>query len=113
MADTPLFTLDAEQRYRLAYDAQQWVIQRQDRKPSTSQIEGRAARDSGFRGVWFVGSEKRTLAEYIEGERGPPLPAQERPRIHLTPEAQFRFDALPDTFKQIYQDGIALQSTAA
>ncbi len=112
MADTPLFTLDAEQRYRLAYDAQQWVIQRQERNPSTSQIEGRAARDSGFRGVWFVGSEKRVLHQYIEGER-PPLPAQERPRIHLTPEAQYRLDALPDTFKQFHQDGIALPSTAA
>ncbi len=95
MADTPLFTLDAEQRYRLAYDAQQWVIQLQERNPSTSQIEGRAARDSGFRGVWFVGSEKRVLRQYIEGRR-PPLPAQERPRIHLTPEAQHRLAALGD-----------------
>ncbi len=110
MADTPLFTLDAEQRYRLAYDAQQWVIQRQERNPSTSQIEGRAARDSGFRGVWFVGSEKHTLHQYIEGEC-PPLPAQERPRIHLTPEAQYWLATLPDTYRAF--QAMAIPSTAA
>ncbi len=111
MADTPLFTLDADQRFRLAYDAQQWVIQRREKKPSTSQIEGRAARDSGFRGVCHVGIEKRTLAEYIEGERGPPLPKDDRPRIHLTPEAQFRLDTLPNTFREF--QSMAIQSTAA
>ena len=111
MADTPLFNLDAEGRFRLAYDANQWVIQRRARKPSTGRIEGRAARDSGFRGVWFVGSEKRTLTEYIEGERGPPLPEKDRPRIHLTPEAQFRLDTLPNTFRAF--QSMASQSTAA
>ena len=111
MADTPLFTLDAEQRFRLAYDAQQWVIQRQERNPSTSQIEGRAARDSGFRGVWFVGSEKRTLRQYIEGERGPPLSEKDRPRIHLTPEARHRLDILPNTFREF--QSMASESTAA
>ncbi len=92
------------------YDAQQWVIQRQDRKPSTSQIEGRAARDSGFRGVWFVGSEKRVLRQYIEGER-PPLSEEDRSRIHLTPEARHRLDTLPETFREF--QSMAVPSTMA
>ncbi len=76
----------------------------------------RGPRRSRFRfsrGLWYVGSEKRTLLQYIDGERGPPLPAQERPRIHLTPAAQFRLDALSDTFKQFSQESITAASTAA
>ncbi len=111
MADTPLFTLDAGGRYRLGYDANQWVIQRREKNPSARRIEGRATRDSGFRGVWHVGSEKRTLLQYIAGERGPPLPEKKRPRIHLTPAAQFRLDALSDTFREF--QSMAVESTAA
>ncbi len=61
--------------------------------------------------VWFVGSEKRTLAEYIEGERGRPLPEEDRPRIHLTAEARYRLDILPNTFREF--QSMAVQSTAA
>ncbi len=60
---------------------------------------------------WYVGSKKRTLYQYIEGERGPPLPEKDRPRIKLTPEAQFRLDSLPDTFREF--QSIAIQSTVA
>ncbi len=48
MADLPLFTLDAEARWRLAYDSQQWVVQRRRRAPRRSERAGIA--DSGWRG---------------------------------------------------------------
>ena len=108
MADTPLFTLDAEQRYRLAYDAQQWVIHRRKGKPSTGDFKGSAIRETGYRPVWHVGSEKRILRQFISGER-PPL--TERPRIHLTPEANHRLDMLPDTFREF--QAMAVPSTMA
>ncbi len=87
MADRPLFTLDAEGRWRLAYDAQQWVIQRRTQKPRVRRLEGHAIADSGWRGVSFVGGRKTTLARLFR-EKG----------IVLTREAQARFDALPQQF---------------
>ncbi len=42
-----------------------------------------------------VGSEKRTLTQFISGERGG---SKERPRIDLTAEAQANLDALPEKF---------------
>ncbi len=85
MADKPLFTLDAEGRWRLAYDRNQWVIQR--RKGSTRPANRSSIADSGWRGVSFVGGKKATLARLFR-EKG----------ISLTPEAQARFDALPEQF---------------
>ncbi len=93
MADSPLFELDAERRWRLAYDREQWVLQRRTQKAHTRQIKGHAARDSGFRGVWFVGSRKATL---VRGFR--------RFGVELTPEAQSKFDDLPDTFPQFRRE---------
>ncbi len=87
MADNPLFTLDAEFRWRLAYDKQQWVIQRRAQKPRVRRLEGHAIADSGWRGVSFVGGKKTTLARLFR-EKG----------ISLTPEAQARLDALPEQF---------------
>ncbi len=87
MADKPLFNLDAEGRWRLAYDRQQWVIQHRTKKARVSHPEGGSIRDSGWRGVSFIGSTKATLARVL-GERG----------ITLTPEAQARLDALPERF---------------
>ncbi len=87
MADKPLFTLDAESRWRLAYDKQQWVIQRRAQKPRVRRLEGHAIADSGWRGVSFVGSEKRILRRVIR-EAG----------VVLTAEAQARLDALPEQF---------------
>ena len=111
MADTPLFTLDAEGRFRLAYEANQWVIEQRGSKRKRGGFEGGHSEIYRWEGRWHVGSEKRTLTEYIEGERGPPLPEKDRPRIHLTPEAQFRFDTLPNTFREF--QSMAIQSTAA
>ena len=50
MADLPLFILDAESRWRLAYDALQWIIQRRTQKPRTRSLKGHAIVDSGWRG---------------------------------------------------------------
>ncbi len=85
MADLPLFTLDTEARWRLAYDRQQWVLQRRRRAPRRSERAGIA--DSGWRGVAFIGSTKATLARVL-GEKG----------VVLTAEAQARLDALPEQF---------------
>ncbi len=85
MADNPLFNLDPEGRWRLAYDAQQWVIQRRKGPARPANRSGIA--ESGWRGVSFVGGRKATLARLFH-EKG----------IFLTPEAQARFDALPEQF---------------
>ncbi len=87
MADKPLFNLDAEGRWRLAYDRQQWVIQHRTKKARVSHTEGGSIRDSGWRGVSFVGGKKATLARVL-GEKG----------VVLTAEAAARFDALPERF---------------
>ncbi len=87
MADKPLFSLDAEGRWRLAYDRQQWVVQRRQQNPSVRRFKGHGIRESGWRGVSFVGGKKATLRRVL-GEKG----------VVLTPEAQARLDALPDNF---------------
>ncbi len=87
MADKPLFNLDADARWRLAYDSQQWVVQRRAQKPRVRRLEGHAIADSGWRGVSFVGGKKATL-ERLFREKG----------IVLTAEAQARLDALPERF---------------
>ncbi len=105
MADKPLFTLDTEARWRLAYDRQQWIVQR--RKTLPRQLEGTAIAEAGSDGVgaaqegeprckprpslWkavsFIGSEKRILRRVLR-EAG----------VFLTPEAQAQFDALLEQF---------------
>ncbi len=87
MADKPLFNLDAKARWRLAYDSQQWVVQRRAQKPRVRRLEGHAIADSGWRGVAFIGSEKRVLRRVL-GEKG----------IALTAEAAAQLDALPERF---------------
>ncbi len=87
MTDKPLFNLDAEGRWRLAYDSHQWVVQRRAQKPRVRRLEGHAIADSGWRGVSFVGGKKATLHRLFR-EKG----------IDLTNEAQTQFDALPEKF---------------
>ncbi len=87
MADRPLFNLDTKGRWRLAYDSNQWVIQRRTKKPRVGHTEGGSIADSGWHGVSFVGGRKATLARLFR-EKG----------IPLTPEALARFDALPERF---------------
>ncbi len=85
MADNPLFNLDAEGRWRLAYDRQQWIIQRRKGAPRPSGVV--PGRDSGWMAVSFVGGKKATLDRLFR-EKG----------ISLTPEAQAWLDALPEQF---------------
>ncbi len=85
MADNPLFNLDPEGRWRQAYDAQQWIVQRRDGPPRPS--EAPAGRNSGYRAASFVGSSKRVLRR-VPGEAG----------VVLTPEAQAQLDVLPEQF---------------
>ncbi len=65
MADKPLFSLDAEGRWRLAYDRQQWVIQHRTKKARVSRTEGGSTRDSGWRAVSFIGGTKATLRRVL------------------------------------------------
>ena len=87
MADKLLFILDTEGRWRLAYDRQQWVLQRRSGKARAVGLEARPSRGSGWEGASFIGSEKRVLRRVL-GEKG----------VVLTPEAQARLDALPERF---------------
>ena len=90
MADKPLFILDVDGRWRLAYDVNQWVVQRRAQKPRTRRLGGHAITDSGWRGVAFIGSTKATLARVL-GERG----------VVVTAAAAARLDALPERFADL------------
>ncbi len=85
MADKPLFILDTDGRWRLAYDRQQWIIQR--RVGAVRPSDSGAVLKSGWQVVSFVGGKKATLDRLFR-EKG----------IVLTPEAQARLDALPEQF---------------
>ena len=87
MADLPLFILDAEARWRLAYDPLQWVVQRRKSKAPAASSDRSLMRKPNWKGTDFVGLEKRILYRCI-AERG----------IVLTVEAQARLDALPEQF---------------
>ncbi len=87
MADKLLFNLDAEGRWRLAFDRQQWVLQQRRGKARASHIEGRSIARSGYEAVSFIGRNKRVLARVL-GEKG----------VVLTAEAAARLDALSERF---------------
>ena len=83
MTDKPLFNLDADDRWRLAYDSQPWVIQRQAQNPCVRRFKSHVVRDSGWRGVSFVGGKKATLGRLYR-EKGIILTSarQPEPRNH-------------------------------
>ncbi len=83
MADKPLFTLDAERRWQLAFDSNQWIIQRRVGNPLPGRSDSSAGATSGWKAVSFVGGKKATLDRLFR-EKG----------ISLTAEAQSRLDAL-------------------
>ncbi len=97
MTDKPLFNLDAEGRWRLAYDSQQWVVQRRAQKPRVRRLEGHAIADSGWRGVSFVGGKKATLGRIFR-EKGVPLTAEAQARLDALPERFLDFIAAPERF---------------
>ena len=86
MADKPLFKLDTDGRWRLAYDRQQWIIQRRKGPPRPANVV--PGRTSGWMAISFVGGKKATLARLFH-EKG----------ISLTAEAQTQFDSLPEQFQ--------------
>ncbi len=87
MADKPLFDLDPKGRWRLAFDSNQWIIQRRVGKPLPGRSDSSAGATSGWKAVSFVGGKKATLHRLFR-EKG----------VSLAPEAQARFDALPEQF---------------
>ena len=87
MTDIPLFILDEKARWRLAYDQNQWILQR--RKGAARPSKGSGIRDSGWRGVSFVGSEKCILYRCLR-EKG----------VALTPAALAALERFPDTFRE-------------
>ncbi len=97
MADKPLFNLDAEGRWRLAYDSNQGVLQRRTQKPRVRRLEGHAIADSGWRGVSFVGGKKATLDRLFR-EKGVSLTAEAQARLAALPEQFMDFIAAPETF---------------
>ncbi len=105
MTDKPLFILDADARWRLAYDRLQWVVQRRTQKPRARRLKGHAIVDSGWRGTDYIGpengSEKRILRRCI-AERG----------VVLTPEAQARLEALPDRFADFIAAPVGIEDAA-
>ena len=94
MPDEPLLNLDANGHWRLAYDSNQWVLQRARKrktprrhKPPPAPFEATPVRIMDWRGVSYVGGKKATLARLFR-EKG----------VVLTTEGQARFDALPEQF---------------
>ena len=101
MADKPLFTLDAEARWRLAFDPLQWIVQRRVGTPRRRGSDSAAMRSTGWRGTDYVGLEKRVLYRCI-AERG----------IVLTAEAQARLDALPEKFADFIAAPVGFEAAA-
>ena len=87
MTDKPLFSLDADGRWRLAYDSQQWVVQRKVGKPRPGRYGSTAGASTGWKAVSFIGGTKATLRRVLR-EAG----------VTLTPAAQARLSALPEQF---------------
>ncbi len=77
---TTLFPLNAD--WRLAYDPNQWILQR---RPTPKRASSSAI--SPWQSVSFIGSHKSTLTRLYREEG-----------IKLTPEAEARMDALPERF---------------
>ncbi len=96
MADRPLVSLDNEARWRLGYDGNQWVLQRRQQAARPGNSHG--IRDSGWRGVSFIGSEKRVLRRVLR-EAGVVLTAEAQAQLDTLPEQFMDFIAAPDIFQ--------------
>ena len=97
MTDKPLFNLDAEGRWRLAFDRQQWVVQRRAGTPCRRGSDSAAMRRTGWRGVSFIGGTKATLRRVL-GEKCVPLTAEAQARLDALPERFLDFIAAPEWF---------------
>ncbi len=97
MTDKPLFNLDAKGRWRLAYDRQQWVVQRRTGKPCRRGSDSAAMRRTGWKGVSFIGGTKATLRRVLR-EKGVPLTAEAQASLDALPERFMDFIAAPERF---------------
>ncbi len=79
MTDFPLFTLDDECRFRLAYDRRQWIIQRR--------------RGKDWDGIWFIGDTKANLEHGLH-----------RFEIELTCDARAQLARLSETFPRFRRE---------
>ncbi len=98
MTDQHLFFLDADQKWDLAYDRNQWMIRKRqsDRKLSARAMEAGHSAER-WEAMWFIGSHKDGLMPFVDGTSHTSH-EKDRPRIVLTDEAQTKIDALPDLF---------------
>ena len=103
MADQPLVTLDAEGRWRLAYDRQQWVVQRRVGNPLPGRSGSAAGATSGWKAVSFVGSEKRVLRRVLR-EAGVVLTTEAQTQLDTLPEQFMEFVAAPERFAAQWPD---------
>ncbi len=76
MTDRTLFILDAERRYRLAYDRMQWIIQMR--------------RGKNWDAIWFIGDKKTNLKLGFH-RFGIELTSDARPHLDRLPESYPRF----------------------
>jgi len=104
VGDRFLFLLDAKARFRLAYDRQQWILQRAQkrkarrrRKAPPSPFEGAPSVVVDWRGISFIGSEKRVLRRCIR-EAGVILTAAAEAQLDQLPEQFLDFIANPDSY---------------
>ena len=79
MTDRTLFILDAERRYRLAYDRRQWIIQRR--------------RGKDWDAIWFIGDKTANLKLGFH-----------RFGIELTSDARADLDRLPESFPRFRRE---------
>ena len=83
MADKSLFDLTADGKWRLAYDGQQWVIQKRQRKDG--------AKPATYAGTYFIGGWKADLFrrfEIMEKLQG----------VQILPRAKLQVAAFYDLF---------------
>ena len=88
MADTPLFDLTADGKWRLAYDGQQWIVQKR---------HGQGAdKAPKFEGTYFIGGRKADLFrrfEMMEKLQG----------VQILPRAKLQIAA----FEELFLDWLA------
>ena len=88
----PLFILDSQENFRLAYDPNQWMLQKNMWTADSRRFKDDHSDESNFHSKWYVRGEKATLLRLFS-----------ELEIRLTPVAQVQFEALSDTFVEFYQ----------
>ncbi len=94
MADVQFLRLN--DKWALAYDSRQWVVQRR----SGVRKSGDYAGEEFWRALSFIGTSKAVLLRVLR-EKG----------IEPTAVAQRALDALPDTFREFHEQQAGTQGT--